>query len=90
MAWFHNPESGQTFEAEGYWEEEARSRGYEEVEGPDGAPPVKADETRGLAPGDQKGEEEGMTDETSSPANDAEVETPVKADGKAKSGKERK
>ncbi len=46
MAWFHNPESGQTFEAEGIWEQEARQRGYEEVDAPDGKkrPEPKPDE----------------------------------------------
>ncbi|MCL4473556.1 MAG: hypothetical protein M1455_06405 [Actinobacteria bacterium] len=97
--WFHNPESGQTFEVElgTVWEEEARSRGYEEIDGPEGAPPAKADDTDGQVTGDQKGEEEGTTDEnaeadseSSSSANDAEVETPAKADAKAKGGKEKK
>lgn len=40
MAWFHNEESGQTFEAEGYWEEEARERGCEEIPDPTGKKPA--------------------------------------------------
>ena len=34
MPWFYNEESGQTFEAVGNWEKEARSRGCEEIDDP--------------------------------------------------------
>ncbi|MEO5929750.1 MAG: hypothetical protein ABIR47_07450 [Candidatus Kapaibacterium sp.] len=33
--WFHNPETGQTFEADGVWEGYARKEGYPEVDTPE-------------------------------------------------------
>ncbi len=70
MPWFHNEESGQTFEAVGYWEKEARDRGYEEVPDPSGKPAAKAEEP----------DLETMTNEEAQAAIDSgEAETPSDA-----------
>ena len=89
MVWFHNEESGQTFEVEpgSEWEKEARARGCKEVPAPKGAKSYASAQAPAPEPKDDEPKGEGQP-KTDDEKTGGEPKGDEKSD--AKGGKEKK